>query len=193
MQPDLTTPSLPDEPSRQVRRRRANPRRGTIALALILICVGAWFLAIEFSPALKDFAYGRNNWPLPIIGIGILLAVVGIFTWSPDLLVPACVVVGIGGLLYWQNTTGNWESWSYVWTLIPGFAGVGTLLSGLMSWKRNDISSGIWQTIISLVLFAIFGTTLGDLGDLGGVVKYWPALVIVLGLWVLVDGIFRKR
>jgi hypothetical protein len=84
--------------------------RSNIAYALILIGIGAWFLAIELSPAVEKFAYGADTWPLPIIGIGAFLALLGLLTWTPGLFVPACIVGGIGALLYWQNATDNWET-----------------------------------------------------------------------------------
>ena len=42
-----------------------------------------------------------------------------LLTGQPGMLVPACIVGGIGGMLYWQNLTGDWASWSYSWSLIP--------------------------------------------------------------------------
>ncbi len=38
---------------------------------------------------------------------------------------PSIIVGGIGGILAYQDYTGHWESWSYLWTLIPGFVGLG--------------------------------------------------------------------
>jgi hypothetical protein len=105
--------------------------------------------------------------------------------------VPACIVGGIGGLLYWQNATGNWESWAYAWTLIPGFVGVGIVLSGLLGGDtQQSVRGGAWLILISLVLFTIFGSFLGGLGLLG---PYWPVLLIALGLLVLVRSFFRAR
>lgn len=76
--------------------------------------------------------------------------------------VPACIVGGIGGLLLWQNATGEWQSWAYAWTLIPGFVGVGTLLSGLLGGTlRRDFGAGAWRVLISLISFGIFASFLG--------------------------------
>ena len=105
--------------------------------------------------------------------------------------VPACIVGGIGGLLYWQNATGNWESWAYAWTLIPGFVGVGIVLSGLLGGEiRQSVSGGGWLILISLVLFTIFGSFFGALGIVG---DYWPVLLILLGLLILIRSLFRSR
>ena len=105
--------------------------------------------------------------------------------------IPACIVGGIGGILYWQEITGNWESWAYAWTLIPGFVGVGIVLSGLLGGDfRQSARGGGWLIMISLVLFAVFGSFFGGLGLLG---PYWPVLLILLGLLVLIRPLFRPR
>jgi hypothetical protein len=164
-------------------------RRGNIAAALVLILLGVWFLAVQLSPGLRAFTYQRLTWPIIVIGVGALLGLIGLLTWVPGLLIPACIVGGIGGLLYWQNATGNWASWSYTWTLIPGFVGVGVILSGLMRRDRRAVVGGGWAIFNSLVLLAIFGFFLGGLT----VFKYWPVLLIVLGLLLLVQGLLRRR
>jgi hypothetical protein len=165
-------------------------KRSSFAAAIFLIAIGAWFLAIELSPTLKSFAYGLATWPLQIIGIGALLALLALITWSPGLFVPACIVGGIGGLLYWQNATGNWGSWAYAWALIPGFVGVGILLQGLLTGNRKTITGGGWTILNSLVLFAIFGTFLGGLGIVS---QYWPVLLIALGVLLFSQGVLRRR
>ncbi len=164
-------------------------RRGNIAVALVLILLGVWFLSIQLFPGLRDFAYNRLTWPVAVIGAGALMGIIGLVTWVPGLLIPACIVGGIGGLLYWQNATGNWESWAYAWTLIPGFAGVGVILSGLMSRDRRALVGGGWAIFNSLVLLAIFGSFLGGMA----ISRYWPVLLILLGVLLLAQGLFRRR
>lgn len=164
-------------------------RRSSIAIALVLIIVGGWFLAVQWAPTLWAWAYGRYTWPLPIVGIGALLLVMGLFARLPGMAVPACVVGGIGALLYWQNITGQWDTWAYAWALIPGFVGAGIALSGLLSKKRQVILSGGWLILTSLILFAIFGAFLGG----WGIGKYWPVLLIALGVLLLGRSLIRSR
>ena len=83
-------------------------KRANLAAAIFLILIGSWFLAIQFYPALKAFAYGPAPGPASIVGAGALLGVLGLLFWVPGMMVPAAIVAGIGGLLYWQNFTGNW-------------------------------------------------------------------------------------
>jgi len=162
-------------------------RRSSLAGGLVLVLLGALFLAVQWVPGLQLWF----SWPLIIIGIGVLLLIVGLLTGVPAMAMPACIVGGIGGLLYWQNATGNWESWAYAWTLIPGFVGVGMVLSGLLGGDtRQTVRGGAWLILISLVLFAVFASFFGALGLVG---RYWPVLLIGLGLLVLAQSLFRSR
>jgi hypothetical protein len=165
-------------------------QRRRLAAAITLIALGGWFLAVEIVPGLRAFAYGRDTWPLPIIGIGAFLAVLALVTWTPSTFVPASVVAGVGGLLYWQNSTGHWGSWAYAWSLIPGFVGVGMVLAGALDRDRGAVIGGGWTVLISLLLFGIFGSWLGNLSLLG---KFWPVLLIALGIVLLFGAILRRR
>ena len=162
-------------------------QRSNLASGLALILIGAVFLVVQFVPGLHIWV----SWPLIIVGVGVLLLVIGLLTGVPGMAVPACVVGGIGGLLYWQNATGNWESWAYAWALIPGFAGVGEILSGLLGGDlRRSLVPGGWLILISLILFAIFGSFFGAIGVLG---TYWPVLIIALGVLSLIRPLLSRR
>ena len=162
-------------------------QRSNLASGLALILIGAVFLVVQFVPGLHIWV----SWPLIIVGVGVLLLVIGLLTGVPGMAVPACVVGGIGGLLYWQNATGNWESWAYAWALIPGFAGVGGILSGLLGGDlRRSLVPGGWLILISLILFAIFGSFFGAIGVLG---TYWPVLIIALGVLSLIRPLLSRR
>jgi hypothetical protein len=157
----------------------------------LMILVGLWVLLVQLFPDLRLWPGLEFSWPWIIIGVGFLLFIIGFFTGEPDMAVPAVIVGGIGGILYWQNSTGNWGSWAYVWTLIPGFVGLGVILSGLLSGDyRRAFREGINLIIISLVLFVIFASFLGGLDILG---PYWPILLIVLGIWLFIQALLRRR
>lgn len=169
-------------------------RRSALFFGFLLIIVGIILLAIRWVPGLEGWAERIFDWPVIIIGVGAFLLVLGLVTNTPGLAVPACVVGGIGGILYWQNATGNWESWSYIWALIPGFVGVGVILDGLLSGRlRNTLGGGLWLILISLIMLVIFGSFLGGWAWTGDLRRYWPALLILLGLFILGQGILRRR
>src|SRR5512133_168122 len=164
-------------------------RRSSAVAGLILILLGGLFLIGQLFPGLWNWV-GAYSWPLIVVAAGVLLLVLGLVFRAPGLVVPACIVGGVGCLLYWQNATNNWESWAYAWALIPGFVGVGTVLLGLLNRDRRTAGGGLWLILISLVLFAVFGSFLGGFNFLGA---YWPVLVILLGVLALVRALFRSE
>jgi hypothetical protein len=165
--------------------------RSRLGLGVLLILIGALFLLAQFIPGLQNLLNTQFTWPLIVVGVGLFLFVFGVLVGAPGMAVPAAIVGGIGGILYWQNLTGNWESWAYAWTLIPGFVGVGVLLTGLLGERtRNNLESASWLIIISLVLFFIFGSFFGSIGLFG---QYWPVLLILLGFLLLLRAFFRPR
>jgi hypothetical protein len=159
---------------------------------IVLVLLGAALLAFQFVPSLRAWydSIEASGWPLIVIGVGALLFLLGLILGAPAMSVPACIVGGIGGLLLWQNATGNWASWAYAWTLIPGFVGVGALLTGLLEGKlRQAFWAGVWMIFISAVMFLVFSSFLGGPALLG---DYWPVLVIIAGVAMLVRTFFRR-
>ena len=162
-------------------------RRSGVVGGLLLILLGALFLVFQLAPGLRL----QFSWPWIIIGVGIFLLIFGLLVGAPAMAIPACIVGGIGGLLYYQNATGDWGNWAYAWSLIPGFVGVGMILSGLLGEDtRRILSGGGWLILVSLVLFTIFGSLFGGPSLLG---DYWPVLLIILGLLMLIRSFFRPR
>jgi hypothetical protein len=105
--------------------------------------------------------------------------------------VPAAIVAGIGGIFYYQRMTNDYASWSYMWTLIPGFVGVGAILTGLLGDSMaHNVRRGLNMVVLSAVLFLVFASFFGGLQLLG---NYGPAILLILvGLWVLGRGIYRS-
>jgi hypothetical protein len=173
-----------------------NPGRRSSQLAggVLLILLGAVILALQLYPPFRawvDSLDWSSGWPLVTVAVGVFLFVLGVLLGAPGMAVPACIVGGIGLLLYWQNATGNWASWAYAWSLIPGFVGVGVILAGLLERRTGPaLRGGGWLILISLILFLVFGTFLGGMDLLGG---YWPVLLIVLGLIWLGGSLFGRR
>jgi hypothetical protein len=165
--------------------------RGQLALGIILILLGVLFVLQKQSPALGEWLNMYMQWPLNIVAIGGLIFIIGLLSGAPGLAIPAAVVAGIGGILYYQVKTENMESWSYMWTLIPGFVGVGTILAGLFSGNTGQARSGFNLMVISAVLFVVFSAFFGKLNLLG---PYGPAvLLVILGGWLLIRGLMRNN
>lgn len=164
--------------------------RTNLALGLILLIVGGWLLATRQVPALQAWMENNFTWPMWTIGAGLIVFLIGLITGAPGMAAPASIIAGIGGILYYQNQTGDFGSWSYMWTLIPGFVGVGAILTGLLGeHTRRNLGHGLRLIVTSAALFLIFGTFLGGLSILGD--YGLPVILILLGLYVLARGFMR--
>lgn len=162
-------------------------RNNGIVLGIILIILGLLFLAREIVPEYFQFW----DWPFIIIGLGGVFLLWAIFSGTGGLAVPGSILAGIGGIFYYQNLTGNWESWSYIWALIPGFVGVGIIISGIIDRNYKEaFSGGLMLLLISGMLFFAFGSAFGLPPE---VTMYWPALLILLGIVALVRALFSGR
>jgi ABC-type branched-subunit amino acid transport system permease subunit len=132
------------------------------------------------------------TWPVSILLVAVGLLVIGALTGTADMLVPASIVGGIGGILYFQNAgVLTWESWSFLWTLIPGFVGVGVFLAGLLKWNRKEMGDGLQSLLVSAVLFLVFGSLIGNVFGYVPFTSYLPILLIVLGIYLFVRAILK--
>lgn len=161
--------------------------RSDLVWGLILIIIGAFLLVTRVYPDTFDFL----QWPFSMIGLGVIFLLAAIITRNGGLAIPGCIVGGIGGILYYQNLTGMWDTWSFAWTLIPGFVGVGILLSGLIdrSGPRFE-SSSLTLIAISVMGFIIFGGVFGMQWNIG---KLWPLFIIGAGVIVLISAFIKPK
>ena len=162
-------------------------RKNGVVLGIILIILGLLFLAKEIAPQYFQFW----DWPFIIIGLGGVFLLWAILSGTGGLAVPGSVLAGIGGIFYYQNLTGDWESWAYIWALIPGFVGVGIIISGIIDRDYKEaFTGGLIMLLISGILFFAFGTAFGLPAEVS---TYWPALLILLGVVALVRALFSGK
>jgi len=163
-------------------------QRFSLTIGIVLILLGIFFVVIRFIPGLDTSMSAL--WPFFIIGAGAVLLIIGASVGSPEMAIPAFIVAGIGGILYFQNTiTHDFSSWSYMWTLIPGFVGLGEITSVIMgSRNKSNFRSGINTLLTSLIMFMIFGAFFGAFRVLG---DFWPLVLVAAGLLLLIKSFFR--
>ena len=165
-------------------------KRSTLAIGILLVLVGAYFIVANLVPAFQDWVNITMSWPLIIIAVGAGLLVLGLLVGAPEMAIPAVIVGGIGGILYYQNLSGNWGSWSYMWTLIPGLSGLGMLLGKLLGARgENTVRSALDTIGTSLVMFVIFGAFFGAFKMMG---DYWPLLLVAAGVLLGIRSLIRK-
>jgi hypothetical protein len=161
--------------------------RHGIVWGILLIMLGAFFLVTQMYPDIFGYTY----WPFLIIGIGAAFLLAAVLTRNGGLAIPGCILGGIGGIFSYQVISGDWSSWAYAWTLIPGFVGVGVLIAGLLSQHHPRFDSGGLVLIaISAMGFLIFG---GAFGLNLQISMLWPVFLIGLGVITLISALFHKR
>lgn len=167
-------------------------KKSNITSGLVLILIGAVLLALQVFPGLSAWFRFTFTWPMIIIFVALGMFIIGLLTGEPDMAIPACIIGGIGGILYFQ-TVGvlTWPSWAYMWTLIPGFVGVGMLIAGLLNWKRKQIGEGLESILTSAVLFTIFGSLFGDIFGYFPLKLYLPFALIALGVFMFIRALIR--
>lgn len=170
-------------------------RRGSFTFGVILILLGAWFLAVQFVPDIGDWMSRFADWPIWVIGPGVIFILAGLISGVFDLMIPGSIISGIGLILYYQNETGDYQSWAYIWALIIVFVGIGIFLANVF---RGNFSKAFEEggppMMTGLVLFLIFGSifraTFGQSPLLG---DYWPLVLVLVGLWMLIRPLFRGK
>jgi hypothetical protein len=165
--------------------------RSQLALGAILVLIGVWFILQRTIPSLSEFTSKFFEWPYTLMWIGAFLLLLGLLTGNPGMAVPAVIVAGIGGIFYYNETYATQSAWSYMWTLIPGFVGLGSVLAGILGDNpRQNIVHGLNTMVVSAVLFLVFASFLGGLTLLG---NYGPAILLIcLGVWLLGRAIWKS-
>jgi len=169
--------------------------RTQLTLGIILILIAVAMLVFKANPSLSEYIQISMGWPTWIIIGGGIFLLFGLLVGEPDMAIPASIFAGVGSILYYQNASQDWSSWSYMWTLIPGFAGVGNILAGLFGAKfRKSISEGFRLLFISTIMFLIFASMFGGLVILGPNKEFILAgLLILFGIWLIIRGLIRPR
>jgi hypothetical protein len=173
------------------RKMNLSQQKPRFAIGLFLILIGVWLLAVRLIPGFEQSLGNLLGWPMIVVAAGVFLLLLGLVVGSPEMAIPATIVAGTGLLLFYQNANGNWISWSYAWTLYPAFVGIGIILSRLLGSSHTDnYRHGLNLILISLVLFAVFGSFFGGFAWMG---PYWPLLLVGAGLVLLLQNLFLRR
>ncbi len=166
-----------------------NRNRGSLIVGVILIVAGVIFLLSRIV--------GMNGWgafwPFIIIVVGAAFFVgMAIGGRSAGVLaIPGSIIVMVGLILLLQNWLSIWETWAYAWTLIVCAVGLGIAFYGMWSDQPDLRNSGWSLARLGLILFVVFGVLFEFIFSFGSGVQrlkspFWPALLIIVGLGLLV-------
>lgn len=149
--------------------------------AWMLIGIGVLFLIAQVF----NFSIIGILWPLFVI----LPGAVFLYTaWRGDrgkagFAVPGAMIGGTGLILFYQNLTGHWESWAYIWALYPVFLGLALTFIGRRTHNENTYLTGNgfvkWGFISFVALWALFEGFL--FGGSSALLTTWLPLALIAG------------
>lgn len=166
-------------------------KRGSMVVGFLLVLAGVAWIAHQYFPQYFQWLPRDWVWPYYIITVGGIFILVALLAGTGGLAVPGCIITTIGGILYYQTTTGDWESWSFIWLLIPASVGIGLIVSALIDKHWNALRVGFWLAVANLIVFSIFW--LAFRGSQGILAKYWPVLLILAGIIFLIESWKPRR
>jgi hypothetical protein len=180
--------------SQEQKRPSAAP---SLMAGVALIVLGVAFILVQSV----DFSFLETWWPLFVLVPGLLFFVMMLASGEKGgaLAIPGSILTSIGGILLYQNFSGDWASWSYAWALVaPGSVGFGLYLFGLWGHVPSLRPVGLGLMLAGLVLFAgaaaFFEFVLG-VGGAGEVVGrvLWPSFLILAGTVLMLSPWLRRR
>jgi len=181
-------------PRAQAERRPGGGSSG--ALGIVLVVVGLFALGV----VLFGIDLTQYGWPLFVIIPGLTLLVVGFLGGGQGASIPGGIVTMLGLLLAYSNSTGDWPSWAFAWSLVVPFGvGLGIYLQALRDRDLAALKRGrtlmFVGALIFMIGFVLFESILGisdmDYGVFGKAAL--PGLLVVIGIILLVRSIQRSR
>jgi hypothetical protein len=180
-------------------RNESGSRDGRLVFGLVLVLVGAAVLGARALGGDLVESIAEAGWPFFVIVPGLVMLTASVFPERPHgqgLAIAGAIVTTIGTMLLVMDQTAHYEAWAYAWALIPGGAGVGSLLYGLFAGERELITNGLRLIVISALLFAIgawfFETTFATGRAPLDLSTWWPAILIGIGALVIIGGLIRR-
>lgn len=171
---------------------RKDVGRTQLVLGLLLIGLGVLFFGARFV----GFGFLALWWPGFVLVPGLVMLVVSLFGGksTAGLAIPGAIAAASGAVLAFQNATGLWQTWAYLWPLVgPGAVGVGLAIFGARTGNARVRTVGGRLALAGLVIAAVLGVffelVVGLSGPLGPVVGgvLWPVALIAAGLWLIVS------
>lgn len=128
---------------------------GRMIGGVMLVGLGVLFLLGQVT----GFDFGMI-WPLFVIVPGTIFLTIALRSNDEKtigFIFPGIVVTGTGLILAYQNITGHWESWAYIWALYPVMVGVAMRYFGQRTGKEQPVKISQKLIIGWLIAFVIMG------------------------------------
>jgi hypothetical protein len=158
---------------------------------LVLIALGAWFLVRALGFNLPGMA---AMWPIFPTIVGLSMFVGWFFApkkqGSHGIMIPAVINLMVG--LFFFGFTFNilrWGDMAVLWPVFPLIVGVAFFVAWVFSGLRD------WGLLIPCAITGGVGivglgyTVFREVEAVSSLIRYWPVLLIGLGILVLIGGV----
>lgn len=166
--------------------------RGAVVVGTLLIATGILFMIVNALPGIDM----SQMWPGIFVAVALALLLPAWILPShrqalAALMIPGTILLVLGAVFTYQVLTNDWESWAYVWALIPASVGAGLWSAARAGyWGSGASTVGIWLLGGGLVAFVIFAAFLG--GD-SPLARGAPLALIALGALITGSALVRVR
>jgi hypothetical protein len=170
---------------------RRSSRNGVLIPGLILIGLGAWFL---FRALGIDLPGMEAMWPIFPVIVGLSIFAGWLFAptkrGNHGMMIPA-VITFLVGVFFFGFTFGvfEWGDMAVLWPVFPLIVGVAFIVAWIFSLFRD------WGLLIPGGITAGVGivglgfTVFGQVEAVVSLLRFWPVLLIGLGILVLIGGL----
>lgn len=175
-------------------------RRGALIPALVLILIGVFFLLVNLGllPKLSI----TELWPGIVMFVGVMFWLGFIFGREHDAgLAFAGTIITLIGAFFFLFTLHifmpgygfiQWGDQGRLWPAYPAIVGIAFIVLWIAN-RFRDAGVLIPAAILLAVGLAGFSSTLGDVTPFRDIVRFWPVLLIGLGLVILVRAFVRPN
>ena len=157
---------------------RALRDRGALAVGLFVAGIGLLLLLAQYTPT-------AGQW-IPL-AVGLIFLAVFFSRREYGFLVPGSIITGVGvGILLVEIIGEPWSGAVMLFAIAGGFIGI-WVIGALLRLKENH-----WWPFIPGGIMALVGMVQVAEEAGGGEVRWWPIVIIVIGLLIIV-GALRRR
>jgi hypothetical protein len=171
------------------------PRQSPKFIGGALIAIGLLLLLGQiFNLEFIRLNFGDIPWPLYQIVPGLILIAGGLVLGHKGLVLTILGTLAVvsGVILWYQTSTGAFQTWAYAWALVfPASVGLAMAIQGALTSEHALIGRGVNLMVIGLALFGIgfafFEYVINLSGFSGGTLGRFvgPVLLIALGVYSL--------
>lgn len=132
-----------------------NQNNRLLVPGILLILAGILIFVLQW----QGWSLNWLIWPLYILLPGIFIVLSSLFIegdTGEGLSIFGSILTALGCILLFQYKTDLWETWAYMWALIPLSVGVGQIIHALIYKNTVKSHEGLHTFRTGLILFVIF-------------------------------------